>query len=861
MTNSFQGSQNRKAMPLIAWCYGLMRSVFLAILVVSSAQAALAQERDPIVILGPEGSERQDVRLGTERYGPIQSTDTLWSIASRYRPHSSVTVNQMMAAIVQANPQAFRDGNANEMLNGFYLRIPSLQEVQMLNPEAARRQIELDAQVERQRQALAQQQEQTRQAQQEQQTVIGEARQRAEQAVAEVRAEHEREFLELRDALRSSIEGTEAVFRDNNEMRERLDRLEQLLVDLQAGVVSASEYQQEITDLRAAQDSLRREQEVVRALAEEETTLQRIFDNFFVQVALIALLPLLIVIFGLWMTRRSQSNLVAFAAAETSSTSKQNDLTDEEARAALDRELLGDIPDQDDDDLMSDDVFEGFDDDDGDDLDSLTDEMLVPDDSGSSAAEADDDDDFGVQLDDDEVAGDAFSELDEDDDTATEVEEPASDQLDQDELDRLLAGDDDDVDLFAEEGEEDKPAAIVEDDEPDWDAAFAEAEGENAAPETPKPDETTDPLDPDAMLDEAKEVAVEENDEDIDINEVFDGLGVNDEDDDGEFDPDDIDALLAEAHDDDGFELDDDELVTSVEESDEDSLVNEEDDEGLTEDSPVTAEAEASTVAEEPAVTEQVDEDDSIEADDLVFEDDDEDDDDLDDDELFTFDEEEEGDEHLVDVDDELDAVEDEVDDEDTDEIVDALVGEEDADEEDYEVPDLTIDADEELPGAEDLKTPLDTEQDDVKTDLSALAADEELDEELFTLDEDELREAEQAADDELGALFGEADEEDNKEGVGESSDGAPTENFRDIDEILAEVDEDSDPIGKDDADDDDGERGEDPLAEQLDLARVYMEMGDLDEARIAIEKALAADDPALQEEAQALLERLKSME
>lgn len=58
----------------------------------------------------------------------VQRGETLWSITSRVRPDSRLTMNQTMLAIYEANPQAFA-GNINVMSAGATLRIPSADEV------------------------------------------------------------------------------------------------------------------------------------------------------------------------------------------------------------------------------------------------------------------------------------------------------------------------------------------------------------------------------------------------------------------------------------------------------------------------------------------------------------------------------------------------------------------------------------------------------------------------------------------------------------------------------------------------------------------------------------------------------------
>ena len=65
------------------------------------------------------------------------ATDTLSDIALRVRPDNSVSMQQTMLAIQQLNPDAFVDGNINNLRSGQVLRIPSLAEIQSLDPRAA----------------------------------------------------------------------------------------------------------------------------------------------------------------------------------------------------------------------------------------------------------------------------------------------------------------------------------------------------------------------------------------------------------------------------------------------------------------------------------------------------------------------------------------------------------------------------------------------------------------------------------------------------------------------------------------------------------------------------------------------------
>ena len=58
----------------------------------------------------------------------VQPRETLWGIASRYRPDSRLTMNQTMLAIFEANPEAFA-GNINILRAGARLRIPSADDI------------------------------------------------------------------------------------------------------------------------------------------------------------------------------------------------------------------------------------------------------------------------------------------------------------------------------------------------------------------------------------------------------------------------------------------------------------------------------------------------------------------------------------------------------------------------------------------------------------------------------------------------------------------------------------------------------------------------------------------------------------
>ena len=67
----------------------------------------------------------------------VRSNDTLWEIALRARPDSSVSVHQSMMALYRANPEAFINGNINRLRRGQVLRVPDASEMKSLNKSDA----------------------------------------------------------------------------------------------------------------------------------------------------------------------------------------------------------------------------------------------------------------------------------------------------------------------------------------------------------------------------------------------------------------------------------------------------------------------------------------------------------------------------------------------------------------------------------------------------------------------------------------------------------------------------------------------------------------------------------------------------
>jgi len=78
---------------------------------------------------------------GAVVYGPVKANDTLWQIALKVRPNKGVSAQQMMMALLKANPYAFFDNNINRLKKGFVLRIDDPTLISAMNKAEAAREV------------------------------------------------------------------------------------------------------------------------------------------------------------------------------------------------------------------------------------------------------------------------------------------------------------------------------------------------------------------------------------------------------------------------------------------------------------------------------------------------------------------------------------------------------------------------------------------------------------------------------------------------------------------------------------------------------------------------------------------------
>ncbi len=89
-----------------------------------------------------ESPRAQLIKKGLLRgnlYGPVRDGDRISLIAQRVRQDPGISLNQLMLSILEANPDAFEQGNLNRLKRGAMLRLPPEQEALKIDKRQAAR--------------------------------------------------------------------------------------------------------------------------------------------------------------------------------------------------------------------------------------------------------------------------------------------------------------------------------------------------------------------------------------------------------------------------------------------------------------------------------------------------------------------------------------------------------------------------------------------------------------------------------------------------------------------------------------------------------------------------------------------------
>ncbi|OUR63515.1 hypothetical protein A9Q79_10455 [Methylophaga sp. 42_25_T18] len=102
-----------------------------------SAELKKGKAETEVKITSYQYPQSDQTTYNSDVYGPINKTETLWKIALNTRPETSLSVNQMMMALLEANPNAFNRNNINGLKAGYTLDIPSIDAIRKLDKTAA----------------------------------------------------------------------------------------------------------------------------------------------------------------------------------------------------------------------------------------------------------------------------------------------------------------------------------------------------------------------------------------------------------------------------------------------------------------------------------------------------------------------------------------------------------------------------------------------------------------------------------------------------------------------------------------------------------------------------------------------------
>lgn len=100
------------------------------------SQTTYTNTPEPINI--PEAAQNNFSSLAVEgEFGPVNRTDSLWTVAEKVNKHGDVSIHQMMMALYKANPNAFYKKNVNALMEGKNLKIPQRSEILQLSNKQA----------------------------------------------------------------------------------------------------------------------------------------------------------------------------------------------------------------------------------------------------------------------------------------------------------------------------------------------------------------------------------------------------------------------------------------------------------------------------------------------------------------------------------------------------------------------------------------------------------------------------------------------------------------------------------------------------------------------------------------------------
>lgn len=125
LTIEYPGGQQARDVTLLFDPQGYAQTASPAQVATAAPQVATAEMQ---TIAASSATSPRPNEPGNDRGANVGSGDTLWGVAERVKPPQA-SVQQMMVALLEANPDVFPSGNINDMRAGQTLRVPDVERI------------------------------------------------------------------------------------------------------------------------------------------------------------------------------------------------------------------------------------------------------------------------------------------------------------------------------------------------------------------------------------------------------------------------------------------------------------------------------------------------------------------------------------------------------------------------------------------------------------------------------------------------------------------------------------------------------------------------------------------------------------
>ncbi|MET0003974.1 MAG: FimV/HubP family polar landmark protein [Candidatus Thiodiazotropha sp.] len=207
--------------------------------------------------------------VGAREYGPVQPNDNLWNIAKGMQ-RSDESVEQVMMALQRHNPSVFINNNVNNLKVGKILRLPEDSGVTSISKREARDEFLAQTRTwqagrtgDARRPAVSKKPVKTEAKEEDRLRLISAKPGEGEAAQREGMAESESEINRLQDEIMLVRESNEGVVQENNALRDRVQELEKQINDIQRLLTLKSD---QLAEIQSAQDIAAEKMEEMEAV-------------------------------------------------------------------------------------------------------------------------------------------------------------------------------------------------------------------------------------------------------------------------------------------------------------------------------------------------------------------------------------------------------------------------------------------------------------------------------------------------------------------------------------------------------------------------------------------------------------------